>query len=1064
MRLLARLAAIVFLETAVSGGAALVSPERAEDYLGQRVTVEGRVVQTTLAKGGEAFLNFGDRFPRQTFVAVVRKSAVDVIGVTRLKAIEGSRIRVTGKVATYKGKPQIVVFESAQLELDPAPPGAQVPSPPVPSPPVPSVDWIVLAAMVTIVIVVSIVTGSKAKRRREEEERRTREEEERRKREEEERRKREEEERVRRKIELNARKFSEEHWPSLLEATRSWEQMIAATGYVAESDHARWRSKHPTISLPSPEVREALPPECRADITAYEQVRRRGRNLIDERNSGWVEGEIEAQTAYFDQPVGSPLTKAQRSAVVTEEDNTLVLAGAGTGKTQTIMAKVAYLLRKKLASPAEILLLAYTKKAACEMEERIAAAQSVPISVMTFHSLGLRILSETEQSKPSLCKEATDPILKNQTILNLLEELVMSDRKFAEDFSEFQLSFRVPFRSAWEFESFAAYLNYLKECDLRTLNGERVKSLEEAEIANWLALHGVNYRYEEKYKHDTRTREYRQYKPDFYLPDYDIYIEHFGLDEDGNPPPFFKPRDKVRYKKGVEWKRETHRQHGTALIETFSHEKRAGLLTRNLERKLRARHVPLTRVSPDMLLKKLNKGGIIDPFCRLLGTFLSLFKSSGMSAEELQGRAGGFERNGRFNHLFLGVLERYESRLHRDNSIDFDDMIQKACAYVERRAWASPYRYIIIDEFQDISVGRTKLVKALREQVPGSKLFCVGDDWQAIYRFAGSDVQCMTHFSKHFGHSATCCLDRTFRFPDKLAAFSSKFVTRNPIQLPKKLSSEKRAVEPVVRVCESTEDEKGISRILQEIAAGNPPGSSVLVVARYNFQLPDPEVRESLKGGHPSLGVEFMTVHQSKALEKDHVIIVRLSDGKHGFPSQIADDPALMMVLSEPDPFPHGEERRLFYVALTRAKKQVYLCVDRERPSAFVEEILADHEYEKLVDDLLLSHRVQCPECKAGYLVKREHPPHSGNFFVRCSMSPSCSYSEGACGGCHSGLMFRQGDGVAVCENCGEESQRCPKCGQGLLVQRSGRNGDYFECSLFRSTLNSCEFKQNAEG
>ena len=196
MRLLARLAAIVFLETAVSGGAALVSPERAEDYLGQRVTVEGRVVQTTLAKGGEAYLNFGDRFPRQTFAALVRKSAVDVIGVTRLKAVEGSRIRVTGKVATYKGKPQIVVFESAQLELDPAPLGAQVPSPPVSSPPVSSVVWFALAAMVATVIFVSIEAGSKAQRRREEEDRWRRDEEVRRRRDEEDRRKREEEGRI----------------------------------------------------------------------------------------------------------------------------------------------------------------------------------------------------------------------------------------------------------------------------------------------------------------------------------------------------------------------------------------------------------------------------------------------------------------------------------------------------------------------------------------------------------------------------------------------------------------------------------------------------------------------------------------------------------------------------------------------------------------------------------------------------------------------------------------------------------------------------------------------------
>ena len=136
-----------------------------------------------------------------------------------------------------------------------------------------------------------------------------------------------------------------------------------------------------------------------------------------------------------------------------------------------------------------------------------------------------------------------------------------------------------PYRSHQEFRNWGEYWDYLRRFDIRSLKGEKVKSMEECEIANFLYLNNVPYEYEAPYEHDTATREKRQYLPDFHLPEAGIYIEHFGLDDEGRTAPFV---DEKKYLQEVEWKRRLHEEKGTVLIETYSRERAAGALTRRI--------------------------------------------------------------------------------------------------------------------------------------------------------------------------------------------------------------------------------------------------------------------------------------------------------------------------------------------------------------------------------------------------------------------------------------------------------------------------------------------------
>lgn len=771
---------------------------------------------------------------------------------------------------------------------------------------------------------------------------------------------------------------------------QAWSNLLDRDAYVTGGDIERWRayaSQLTQLGDADADLFERLPDGEQQIRRRVDALRSAPRETVDKRNKSYARHLLQAHSGYFDTVERSPLTGEQREAIVFDEENALVVAGAGTGKTSTIVGKVGFILQMGWARPDEILLLAFTEKAAEEMRERIAQRLGVDIKVRTFHAMGLEIVGQTSGKKPSVCKEATDPAAK----ASLIEELIgtsVKDQAFRSALISFHGSPRRPWKPEWQFKSLAEYNQYLDEVELRTLKGDLVKSYEECEIANFLYSNGIKYEYERRYEIDVATPERRQYQPDFYLTDYKIYIEHWGVDRNGRAAPFMNPNE---YDRKMKWARNLHEEQKTKLVETYSWERQFDVLLTELETKLRAHGVEMRPLPAAKVLEVLNKAGYINPFARLIATFIGLYKSARRTMADLAQRAKGefASRMEAFLRIFEKLLNSYNNTIHGRGEIDFEDMITMATDHVRSAAYRSRFRYIIVDEFQDISHGRAELIGALRQQVEGARIFAVGDDWQSIYRFNSSDISLMTSFEDFFGFTRKTTLSKTFRFNNQIADFSSRFVQRNPKQLRKKLTTATTSDAPGIVMC-TRDAEDPIDDILNEIRQIG-SNASVFLLARYRHTLPK-DIAD-IKRKFPTLKIDAMTVHASKGLEADYVILLGLSKGKYGFPSEIADDPVLSLVLPDSEAYEFAEERRLFYVALTRAKKRVFVMVEADNPSYFAGEIMADNKYFKEVRETTGTGAERCPACGRGRLVQRKS---KFGAFHGCSKYPVCTFTRDA--------------------------------------------------------------------
>ena len=774
-------------------------------------------------------------------------------------------------------------------------------------------------------------------------------------------------------------------------------------------------------------------------------------------NEAFVANELARSRELFDRIEARPLTDEQRKAVVVDEKRNLVVAAAGSGKTSVIVAKAGWLVRRGYRKPSELLLLAFARDARNEMEERVRkrlGATARGVTVRTFHSLGMAIIGDAEGKRPALARSAENDRALFDQLKGIVADL-LADGALSETLLEWFQDQFAPYRSAHEFPSWGAYWNYIRRNDIRSLKGDEVKSYEECEIANFLYLNGVAYDYEASYEHETATAEKRQYKPDFHLPDYGIYIEHFGIDGAGNTAPFV---DREKYIEEMAWKRQVHAQNGTVLVETYSHERAEGRLIRNLEEKLAAHGVELTPLPRERVFAVLEDRGRIDPFIRVLATFLQHFKGSRLSLEEVAQRARSLKDDGRaeaFVTVFGPIFERYQETLARAGEIDFHDMITRATEHVEAGRYRNPFGYILVDEFQDISPARARLLKALLDNSPGSQLFAVGDDWQAIYRFGGSDIAVMREFGERFGDFERIDLETTFRCSDRIAAVATDFVLRNPAQIRKTVRATRKADGPAVHVGLPGDDglsllKEALDRIAED-AARHDGMSEVLLLGRYRHL--QPLNLGSLAKQYPGLRFSYMTVHRAKGLEADYAVVLGLCGGKHGFPVEMADDPLLDQVMVAPEAHANAEERRLLYVALTRARRQAFLLAEGGPPSPFVTELI-DGGYDVTTFGRPPAGDVPCPQCKEGRVERRENA-RDGSIFYGCSNWPYCEHTGRPCPKCGTGLPVRSGDGFR-CRDCGGSIENCPSCG-GWLETRMGKFGRFLGCSNFPD----CDYTRN---
>jgi DNA helicase-4 len=803
-----------------------------------------------------------------------------------------------------------------------------------------------------------------------------------------------------------------------------------------------------------------------APITRFVANPKSTRSAAIER---FVGAELAHWNDFFDTVESKPLTQEQRLSVVVDEDATLVLAGAGSGKTSVITAKAAYLIKAGIRRPDEILLLAFARDAAKEMSERIEARCGVLVEARTFHALAYDIIGAVEGKKPALAPHASDDMAFLALIREILRDLVAAAIDVAEVIiGWFAHVFDEP-RSDWDFKTKHEWYSEVEKLDLRTLQGETVASFEELQIANWLYRNGVAYEYEPTYEATLPGAGKRVYTPDFRLSESGVYIEHFGVRKqrlsDGKErlvtAPFI---DREKYLEGMEWKRKVHAENGTTLIETYSWERSEGRLLDALAEKL-APHVTIKPRPADEIYDRVVAMGAVDSFSSLLGTFLRQFKSGGYRVEDCSEKATKLKMGRRaqaFLAIFTAAFQEYQKRL--SDRIDFEDMVSRATDHVEAGRFRSPFKHILVDEFQDIAAGRARLIKALKAQHADARLFAVGDDWQSIYRFAGSDIHIMRNFGREFGgvfagetgiHRAVD-LGRTFRSVDKIALAARQFVLRNPAQITKTVIPAGVADQPAIRVVWTRKDSSNdcLNEVLAALAQnGTSDGKkpSVLLLGRYRKT--DPGTAD-LQRRFPTLSLSFKTIHSSKGLEADHVILLRADSGRSGFPSETVDDPLLSLVSPEIEPFENAEERRVMYVAMTRARRTLTILASEARPSAFVTELMRDPAYGVAGPSDATERTHVCGECGGRLLFM---PAQDGRAWYRCEHVVHCGNRLPACPSCGIGLPRHvQGELGLVCQQCGESSEHCPTCADGWLVERTGRYGHFLSCVRFPA----CEGKR----
>ncbi len=676
-------------------------------------------------------------------------------------------------------------------------------------------------------------------------------------------------------------------------------------------------------------------------------------------NDRFIQNEFNAYKDFFDHCLKYPLDDQQKRSIVSSEDNCLVVSSAGSGKTSSIVGKVRYLIDIKHVDPKKILLISYTNKAAAELTERMGISG---LRGYTFHKLAIDIIGQVTGQKPSIYSN-TDALF-----LKIYHEL-LNNEEFKKSVVEYIVDYQVQVSdSERQKNERRQQLSEKKETRLKArfpdMDGKTiyVRSEQEQRICLALSSLGVKFRYEEPYEHPLADEMHSQYKPDFSIyferngATKRIYLEHFGVDEHSLVPIWFAKDRGVTYEEanqqyndGITWKKAAHEKFGTELLTTSSADFRYYDVRDKLKKLLEEAGVPIQEKTDDelyaMVLPPNSKQE--KSFIRLIVTFCTLIKSACKSVDEVirQVQKAGDER-GEFivKNIFQPVYKQYTEELRELNQIDFTDAIIQATD-ICRSSNPIKYDFIIVDEFQDISLDRYNFLKTLRDGNPPAKLYCVGDDWQSIYRFSGSDMALFNQFSDYFGYTDINKIETTYRFGEPLVSMSSQFIQQNATQITKDIHSSNPQAKTELQFCEYVRS--NYCEVIRQLVESIPLNKSIFLLGRYSFD--DYYLSYSYKsvkeGGRffyliGNRKIEFLTVHKSKGLEADYVIILQCNKDTYGFPSLISDDPVLNYVLTKGDQYPYGEERRLFYVAITRAKIKTFVLYDKRIPSVFVDEFL----------------------------------------------------------------------------------------------------------------------------
>ncbi|MDO6837261.1 UvrD-helicase domain-containing protein [Pseudoalteromonas carrageenovora] len=761
---------------------------------------------------------------------------------------------------------------------------------------------------------------------------------------------------------------------------------------------------------------------------------------------------------FFNKIESNPLTIEQRLAVIRDNDKNLVLAAAGTGKTSVMVAKALNLITSDIAKPEQILVLAYNKSAANELKERFinrAVQAKLPCktpTILTFHALGLKLLQSAK--KPvELSKFATDPILLNSWLTQWVSKKLQADPKFLKTFVDL---LHEPI-DIFSFNNNAEYERYVRDNEYRSLAGHKVKGYQELLISNWLHLHSVPHSYEATYQPIYTEQLQSKYQPDFYIPQYNLYLEHFGIDRRGNTRADI---DKKHYNEQIAFKRKLHKQNGTTLLETFHYNWLEGKLEQTLAKQLKQHNVELVPLSSDEIFHTLNNSGQLQQGVDKYIKCLQAIRVEQLSHQQIEQRIkqSAIKNYKQYAALLMQIHDAYINELSLHNSIDFDDMIIQATRAVKNGDFKVPWSHILVDEFQDISSARMAFLNAIIKHGNGIRFTAVGDDWQAIYRFSGGNLALTTQFNELVGSHSLTMLQKTFRYNNSISDVAGRFVMQNPEQYKKHIITHTQVTAPqVILLDDLYQGTKSIEIKVQQTISTiekNDASASIAILSRYRYMLND--VQQHLKGKKRTNPLYFWTLHSAKGLEADYCIIIGFEQGKLGFPSDSQDNLLVDTLLPKQDSFTHSQERRLLYVGITRAKHKSYLIADPYACSAFIKELINDDYPIHLASDLFKKSQLQqrqCITCSDGLI-----RPKSGKYgdYFSCTNTQLCKTKLRVCKSCRSPSVDKATYSQCTNQECRARQPICEKCGREMRLRQS-KHGEFLGCSGYALKEHNCK-------
>lgn len=837
--------------------------------------------------------------------------------------------------------------------------------------------------------------------------------------------------------------------------------------------------------------------EIEATLTAYDNFY----NLIDAHNEAYIQNAMITEKKYLDtilhevDPV-IMLDDDQRRVVLTDEDYCLVIAGAGAGKTTTVAAKVKYLVEKKRIAPEQILVVSFTNKAVQELRDKLNHDLKINCPIATFHSTGNAILRKQHPEKLNIVDSGRlyfviqdyfrDCVLKNESLVNNLIMFFASyfDAPYEGNdlngfFNKIAKSNFSTMRS--DLHEFQREIIDRRSKKAVTIQNEVMRSHQEVEIANFLYLNNIDYEYEPMYKYDIIMSR-KPYTPDFVIRQGNkvAYIEHFGITQDGKNDRF-SDDELASYKKAINDKILLHKQHGTTLIYTFSKYSDGKPLLEHLQEELVKKGFDITPRSGKEVMEKLvstEENRYIRKLVNLICRFITNFKTNGFTADDFQ-RMYHSTQNVR-TRLFLNICNdcylEYQRYLKENDAVDFEDMINESARVlreVKEMKRKLDFQYIIVDEYQDISRQRFDLVTALSE-VTDAKIIAVGDDWQSIYAFSGSDITLFTRFEEKMGYAKLLKIVKTYRNSQEVIDIAGNFIQKNDTQIKKELKSPKHIVDPVIIYTydgsykkKDGDNKSGVNYeiahavevALEQIMAfnkqeGKSGKSTILLLGRFGFdgdKLEKSGLFEYIERGnklksvkYPKLDITFMTAHASKGLGYDNVIVVNGRNETYGFPSKIEDDPVLSFVIKGDRSIDYAEERRLFYVAMTRTKNRVYFLAPEENPSEFLLEIKRDYKNVVLRGNWNeeppknSTPKKSCPLC--GYPMQFRYKNAYGLRLHICTNEPEvCGFMTNE---------YRAGK-LSI--------MKCDQCRDGYLIVKPAKDNNYFlGCTNYKKDGTGC--------